>query len=58
MGGIISARSRKNTVNDTRIEMLNDIYEREIRNLLAARPDAAAGLGLSDDNIKFIEDPV
>jgi hypothetical protein len=28
VGGMISASSRKNTVNDTNIEMLNDIYER------------------------------
>lgn len=28
VGGMISARSRKNTVRDTNIEMLNDIYER------------------------------
>lgn len=29
VGGIISAISKKNTVSDTNIEMLNDIYERE-----------------------------
>lgn len=27
VGGIISANSRKNTVRDTRIEMLKEIYE-------------------------------
>lgn len=30
VGGMISARPRKNTVRDTRIEMQSDIYRREV----------------------------
>lgn len=33
VGGIISASNRKNTVSDTKIEMLNDIYEKRKNNI-------------------------
>lgn len=34
VGGIISASNRKNTVSDTKIEMLNDIYEKRKKEYL------------------------
>lgn len=48
VGGIISAINRKNTVSETRIEMLNEIYERE-RNIYSL-PEMDVYNAYSDPN--------